>query len=332
MTHKPILSIIVILLLFSCTAGPQKDLSTPVIPAQIRIAAGSCSKQTLPQSYWDTIAQTQPDLWLWLGDAVYSEADDSAQFLSDLKSMKQNPFYANFRTQIPVTGIWDDHDYGTNDGNKHFAHNHFAQNAFLNFLDDTLISQTEQEGIYRAMYLHAGKDSVLLVMLDTRFFKDAPSDTVLDKTVLGTKQWDWLHQTLSQNQASFCLIASGIQVIPEEHRYETWGQFPQERARLLNLPCQYPQTRFVILSGDRHIAEWSHFNENTCQESIWELTTSGLTHSYFSLESEPNRFRMGPLITQKNFGLIDIDLNVQKLEIQIMSTSGETLYRHMINP
>ena len=69
------------------------------------------------------IGDTNPDLWLWLGDAVYTKADRANH--SNLASMREmyalqraNPAYAAFRSRRPgmvVDGVWDDHDYGVND-------------------------------------------------------------------------------------------------------------------------------------------------------------------------------------------------------------------------
>ena len=68
------------------------------------------------------IGDTNPDLWLWLGDAVYTKADRANH--SSLASMQEmyalqraNPAYTAFRSRpgMAVDGVWDDHDYGVND-------------------------------------------------------------------------------------------------------------------------------------------------------------------------------------------------------------------------
>lgn len=41
--------------------------------------------------------------------------------------------------------------------------------------------------------------------------------------------------------------------------------------------------------------------------SIYEITSSGLTHSWFKIESEPNEYRVGDLIAKLNFGVLRID-------------------------
>ena len=35
-----------------------------------------------------------------------------------------------------IVGIWDDHDYGINDGNKHFEYKDEFKELFLDFLNE----------------------------------------------------------------------------------------------------------------------------------------------------------------------------------------------------
>lgn len=48
-----------------------KDDTTRKDVTLTRIAFGSCSKQYLEQRLWKKIVQSEPQLWLWTGDAVY---------------------------------------------------------------------------------------------------------------------------------------------------------------------------------------------------------------------------------------------------------------------
>ena len=51
---------------------------------------------------------------------------------------------------------------------------------------------------------------------------------------LGIEQWNWLEKSL-KTPADLRIIASSIQVLSSNHGWETWGNFPKDRARLLNL-------------------------------------------------------------------------------------------------
>lgn len=69
----------------------------------------------LVSAFWPAIAATQPDLWAWLGDVVYS--DDRKFFAyfvpsalpevaAKLQAQKELPGYKNFSAQVPIVGIW----------------------------------------------------------------------------------------------------------------------------------------------------------------------------------------------------------------------------------
>ena len=55
---------------------------------------------------------------------------------------------------------------------------------------------------------------------------------------------------------------------------------------------------------------------------IYDITSSGLTHSYESLEDEPNQYRISPLLTMLNFGKIEINWEIFELQVQILDADG----------
>ena len=55
---------------------------------------------------------------------------------------------------------------------------------------------------------------------------------------------------------------------------------------------------------------------------IYDITSSGLTHSYDSLKNEPNQHRISPLLTMLNFGKIEINWETFELQAQIIDVDG----------
>ena len=56
-------------------------------------------------------------------------------------SQKAQPDYKKFLdTGTPVIGVWDDHDYGVNDGGKSFKYRLQSQKMFLDFVEEPLDS------------------------------------------------------------------------------------------------------------------------------------------------------------------------------------------------
>ncbi|MEE8525658.1 MAG: hypothetical protein V3T72_17105, partial [Thermoanaerobaculia bacterium] len=49
-----------------------------------KLAFGSCADQDRPQPIWDAIAASEPQLFLHLGDSVYSDTEDMERRRADL--------------------------------------------------------------------------------------------------------------------------------------------------------------------------------------------------------------------------------------------------------
>jgi alkaline phosphatase D len=278
----------------------------------LTIAFGSCNRQNEPQDYWSVIGGHAPDVWLWLGDNVYADQMGIDRFGEAFAKQKNNPFYAEFTAGLErLYGIYDDHDYGLNDGGKEFEHKATAKTRLLEFLDvpeDAAVRT--HEGSYQSYIVGEGKRSVKIILLDSRYFRDpfAEATTAGNRygknptgDILGEAQWAWLEAELTGSPAAAHLIASSIQVLPQEHGYEKWDNFPAARKRLLALLATKKPSMPLLLSGDRHLAEISRVQE--ADYPIYEITSSGLTHAYEKAD-EPNTHRISNLIGRKNFGLL----------------------------
>lgn len=296
------------ILLYACAPA-----QTDVRPAEVRtdatplsrIAFGSCNRESLPQPLWRLIAQKQPQLWIWLGDNIYGDTDDMALMRAKYAQQLRHPSYDEFRREVPIIGTWDDHDYGLNNGGSEFRARAASQQALLDFLDEPESSpRRQQEGVYASYTYGPAGRQIKVILLDARYHRAARGS---DGTVLGEAQWQWLERELRGSEAQIHLIGSGIQVIPEEHRFEKWAEFAKERARLFNLIAATKARGVIFLSGDRHIAELSRMPSGAAGYPLYDLTSSGLTHAYTGAGNEPNRYRVGELVNTLNYGTIDID-------------------------
>jgi alkaline phosphatase D len=143
-----------------------------------------------------------------------------------------------------------------------------------------------------------------------------------DGSILGKTQWNWLENQLSDERIEFYIIASGIQIISEEHIYEKWGNFPQERQRLFNLIEEKQPNGAVFLSGDRHIAEISRLQLDDLKYPLVDVTSSGLTHTWKGEPNEANQHRLGKIVNELNYGLVKIEETENGLRV-IYEIRGE---------
>jgi hypothetical protein len=82
-----------------------------------RVAFGSCNKPSRKQPLWETILATRPEVWLWTGDAVYTNGSDLPDLTAAYALQWENREYSKFlsESKVRVMGAIDDHDYGVND-------------------------------------------------------------------------------------------------------------------------------------------------------------------------------------------------------------------------
>lgn len=279
------------------------------------IAFGSCNRQDLAQPLWKDILEHEPNLWIWLGDIIYGDSED-ADFMKKQYSLQTKvEGYQKLIESTPIIGIWDDHDYGVNDGGKEFAAKKQNEGLLLDFLGVPQNAEVRsREGAYQSYTLGKKGQQVKIILLDSRYFRDKTNKLKmggykpnLEGTILGEAQWAWLEKELQNSTAQIHLIANGIQVIPEEHRFEKWANFPNERQRLFDLIKKSQAKGVILLSGDRHIGEVSKLDIEGMDYPLYEFTSSGLTHAYTRFTGEKNRHRVGEVASELNFGVLQID-------------------------
>ncbi len=128
----------------------------------------------------------------------------------------------------------------------------------------------------------------------------------------------WLSQELSDSSIVLNIIGCGIQIIPKDHRFEKWANFPKARKRLFDLLEAKQLKGVILLSGDRHIAEVSKTKLDSLPYDLYDITSSGLTHSWETIGEEYNELRVDDKMTgQKNFGILKIDWNAKPLQVNI---------------
>lgn len=299
----------------------------------LAIAFGSCNRQNMENKLWDDVLANEPSYWIWGGDVIYSDTDDMALMAEHYSIQLSQKGYDQIRTQTQVHGTWDDHDYGLNDGGLEFVAKAESQQLFLDFLEVPDNSERRnREGVYYSETITTEKGRVNLIVLDTRYFRTALTPSAdpnkrydpnpdAEGTLLGDVQWTWLEKELNTSKADFNLIVSSIQVLSHEHGFETWGNMPHEVDKLKNIIAASKAKGVVILSGDRHISEFSKITLEGLNYPLIDFTSSGMTHSYSSFDGEPNKFRHGDVVPDLSFGLLKFNFEAKTI---IMQMRGDT--------
>lgn len=317
-----------------------------------RIAFGSCADQDKPCPIWGSIAKLHPELLILLGDTMYADLDKSKKVDADriresYGKLEGEAAFAALKKSTPILATWDDHDYGKNDGDFRFPLKNESQQIFLDFLNVPKDSpRRTRQGVYHAEVLGPPGRRVQVILLDGRYHRstiatkynprlrvnESLPNTEPTATFLGEEQWKWFEDQLKV-PAELRLIASGIQVLSEEHPFEKWSLIPHERERLFKLLRDTKANGVVILSGDRHLAELS-MSQEALSYPLYDITASGFNQANKAWRApEKNRHRVAAMPYGNNFGFITIDWASEtspRLTLELRDEEGEIVVRHAI--
>ena len=332
------LAILLLISFYSCKKQTNNTAKIQNTKVDFTIAFGSCNKQNKPNILWKEVKKNTPDLWIWGGDNIYSDTDNASKMTKDYEALKNQQGYLELVEHLPVMATWDDHDYGFNDSGIEFHKKEQAQKLFLDFFNVNKNSpRRKQSGIYNAKEFKTKEGSIKVIVLDTRYFRTAlikaPKGTKkrykanMDSTgsVLGAMQWNWLENELNTSKADFNIIVSSIQILSSEHGFETWGNFPNEVEKLKNSIIRSKAKGVFLVSGDRHISEFSKTTVSNLQYPLIDFTSSGLTHSYTSFVSEPNQYRVQNVISEISFGLLQFNFKNKSVTMQMRGKNNKIL-------
>ena len=287
-----------------------------------KIALGSCLHQDHPAPIWNAVKDNNIDSFFFLGDNIYGDVPSGLPWKLKRSYDKQKKVLPSWLMSKQIHVIWDDHDYGKNDGGGSYRFKEYAQDLYIDFWDiPDNDPRANREGIYYQQLQNINGLRVLFVGLDTRYFRSnikEKDDVYLpnlepDATFLGDKQWEWLKDTLKQEH-DLLIMASSIQVLATEHRFEKWSNIPSERNKLLTL-LESLDSRVIVVSGDRHRAGLYQYND------ITEITASSLNRPTYSEETDS--LLLGKTYTENNFGLISIEKDI--VEISVINVDNKTL-------
>eukprot|EP00118_Oscarella_pearsei_P018538 m.190263 g.190263 ORF g.190263 m.190263 type:complete len:396 (+) comp39431_c0_seq12:173-1360(+) len=319
------------------------DFLVPEIELK-KMAFASCNMHDKPQPIWEKVAEEAPEIFVWLGDVVYGDHrvfpfvwhhSPLPAVKEKYQLQKQKPEYKNFlESGVRVFGVWDDHDYNYNDGDKDYPEKAAVKNFFLDFVDEPKNSvRWKRDGLYMSYLIGTGDKKVKLILLDVRSQFDRQNSNIL-----GDNQWSWLEAELSNDEgAALIIVASGTQVLSDMRVIDSWSHnCPRDRERLLKMLIK--TRKAVLLSGDVHFAEASCLNV-TDERPLYELTSSGLTHncmlsllpeqtcSFFLNHVLGQSSRVSPqAYADRNFGSVTINWNAGKVVLAAHGINGQLFH------
>ncbi len=297
----------------------------------LRIAFGSCYKEYARPDLriFDSIAATDPDLFLLLGDTCYTDEEDRRSEATFMQAHLRNRNHDGLRRLIgrtPTLGIWDDHDFGPYDQDGTYSEKERSLRCFRRMWAQQQYGTETHPGIFS----HVRCGPVSLFPLDSRFYRREREH------ILGEAQLQWLLPELKQSTAPIKLLLSGSQLLPEVAAKPDWDwecfrlDGAAELARLQYLLAEQEISGVVALSGDPHLGQIFYAQgvlraDGQRGPDLWELTSSPLANRPWSKPVWPadshgehafDRYLIDEVVAS-NFGLVDIDLAREGAEVRL---------------
>ncbi len=211
------------------------------------VIAGSCARTGSNGAVFDRIVDAGPDLFVSMGDMHYASLESAnpddhlAQYAKALTNPGQGALYGS----VPTAYVWDDHDYGPNDG------------------DSTSPAREAVSTVYRQAVPHYGVEAdpaasiaqafsvgrVRFVLTDTRSQRTG-------ETMLGASQLEWLIAELQHASRTHALV---VWVNPTpwisaaDDSGDDWSNYPAERRRIADALVSADVDNLVMVSGDAHM-------------------------------------------------------------------------------
>ena len=303
----------------------------------LTLGFGSCLHQDRSMAILKTIEKKELDLFMFIGDNVYGDQEDGEldKLIRTYKQQYNN--LENFLKNVSTEFIWDDHDFGINDGGSNYLYKDRAKELFL---ETWKIPSNDprrlRDGLYFDKMIKKNGLKVHLIFLDNRSFKSEwkltdefnkegkeryVKDFDPQKTLLGKKQWQWLKDKLNED-SDIKIILSSLQILSLGHGWESWDKLPLERERLFNLIDESNVSNLFILSGDRHRGGFYRFKTNDNNE-IYEFTSSSLNLPIPFNTEEKGPLRIGSTYRKANFGVVRIFED--KVVMELTSNKGKVV-------
>ena len=303
----------------------------------LTLGFGSCLHQDRSMAILKTIEKKELDLFMFIGDNVYGDQKDGEldKLIRTYKQQYNN--LENFLKNVSTEFIWDDHDFGLNDGGSDYRYKDKAKDLFL---DTWKIPSQDprrlRDGLYFDKMIEKNGLKVHLIFLDNRTFKSEwkltdefnkegkeryVEDFDPDKTLLGKKQWQWLKDKLNED-SNIKIILSSLQILSLGHGWESWDKLPLEREKLFNLIDESNVSNLFIFSGDRHRGGFYSFKTDD-NNDIYEFTSSSLNLPIPFNTEEKGPLRIGSTYRKANFGVVRIFED--KVVMELTSNKGKVV-------
>ena len=263
-----------------------------------KIAVVSCMDdgyEKLQRDIWRSLIKQRPDMIFMIGDNVYADKLTGKMWGPRNKPVSPSHLWKRyldarntleiFRTihLIPTLAVWDDHDYGWNNGDKTYQYKEESKKIFKAFYAQKPHGKSSLK-TPPTLELGPGVSLVLrafhlrFFFLDNRSFRDPPGKG----SHWGSEQEKWLLTQLHRKgNTQGNVIINGDQLFGAYQPFESFEghrkeSFDSMMRKIFNSPKPS-----LFVSGDRHLFEFMKIPKEEFGYTTYELTSSGIHANVF---------------------------------------------------
>ena len=302
------------------------------------------------------INEHNPNLFIWLGNAVYLDQPKFNYFRASPKTMdfdmirvlykkvKENEFYTKLNKKTPIIGTWGDEEYGVINGDKENIEKEAFKQYYLDFLDADSVDFRRHDinlGIYSTYTFGKRNKVVRFIVLDLKYDQDSFLKKG-EKDMLGEHQWTWLENIFKKSNEALTFICAPNQILTND-RFIMKKWYAESRKRLFDLIGKYKKSGVIFLTGG---LGFSQILKTFCPleelgYNLYEFSSSGLGHTNKIGNFWNNFYHNDYLIegtnyNDINFGQIKInwgekDIKDTFLEFEIIDKNDKVVSNVIVN-
>ncbi len=270
--------------------------------------------------------KSKPNFMVWLGDNIYLREGDyesRSGIYHRHTHTRSLPELQPFISSIPQYAIWDDHDYGPNDGDWTYPLKNYTLEAFQDFWPSETYGTGETDGVTSSFTWN----DCQFFMLDNRWYRTVETE---NGTILGDLQKYWFKEAIKSSKARYKFVAVGGQFLSDFAGFENFANFKEEREEIIQFLDDNNIKGVVFLTGDRHHSEITKMVTEK-GNVFYDVTSSAITSTTYDHSKEPNNFRVaGSMISERNFAVFKVsgDKKSRKLSVVFKNKEGQEVYSY----
>lgn len=228
----------------------------PEGPSSFSVAMGACANTGSEHPVFEDIRRLAPDLFIHLGDLHYGDIREPGAltafreaYAEVLGSTRQGPLFR----QTPIAYMWDDHDYGADNGDRNAPTRLAARQAYLENVPHYPLIAPGEGPIHQAFTV----GRVRFILTDLRSDRSPasqPDDAT--KSMLGPAQKAWFQQELlaaAGREELVVWVNTVPWILPADPSSDRWSGYSAERAELAGFIARHGIRNLVMFAGDAHM-------------------------------------------------------------------------------